>query len=299
VIAWKAREGESVSAAGAFRMPASGIEAGWRRRCRGSVHESPAPEAGRPSAIPIRVRIPTNGVNRSFCGADVDEGALLTKVYTSVEFARRMRRLLFGFAWVVSVGLFALPAFSQASTTFQASDVLGQTSGSVPSFTTNATDNGTTTNAGGLDYPWGLALDTVNHRLFVSDSNNDRVLEYDLDSQNHLTHYTADHVLGQRDFASSQPNQGGTASSTTMSDPGGLAYDPTNSHLFVADSGNSRVLVFDLSHGITNDTPAANVLGQPDFFSSNQNQGGTVSSTTNEYSPESQLRLNRQPPICS
>jgi hypothetical protein len=58
-----------------------------------------------------------------------------------------MKTLLLSFLGVVSVVLFALPAFAQASTTFQAADVLGQTSGSHVSFTSNAADNGTTTNA--------------------------------------------------------------------------------------------------------------------------------------------------------
>ena len=176
----------------------------------------------------------------------------------------------------MSVGLFVLPACVQAAT-FKASDVLGQTSGSNVSFTSNAQDNGTTTNAGGLYYPFDLALDPVNHRLFVSDDNNNRVLEYNLDSSNHLTHYTADHVLGQPDFVSSSFS---SSSSTTMSHPAGITYDPANNRLFVADGGESRVLIFDLSHGITDDMPATNVFGQPDFISNQENQGDTASSTT-------------------
>jgi DNA-binding beta-propeller fold protein YncE len=187
----------------------------------------------------------------------------VTKILAAIAMHKT---IILSFACVVSAVLFALPALAQAST-FQAVDVLGQTSGPNISFTSNAHDNGTTTNAGGLSYPYGLALDTVNHRLFVSDNGNDRVLEYDLDTNDHIISHTADHILGQPDFVSNQSNQGGTASSTTMSAPEGLTYDPTGNRLFVADSVNDRVLVFNLSGGITNDMPASYVLGQPDFIS--------------------------------
>ena len=165
---------------------------------------------------------------------------------------------------LVSAVLFLFPALAAAST-FQAADVLGQTSGGSPTFTTNNTDNGTTTNAAGYHYPDGIALDPVNHWLFVEDDENSRVLEYNLDSNNHLTHYTADHVLGQQNFAANQVNQGGAASSTTMNFPFGIAYNSAQSRLFVGDTGNSRVLIFNLSGGISNDMPARLCLGPAKF----------------------------------
>src|ERR1700733_1791563 len=125
-------------------------------------------------------------------------------------------RYLRALVLIVSALLTLTASTAFASSTLEAADVLGQTSGSNVSFTSNAENNGTTTNAVGLNYPYGLALDTVDHRLFVSDCSNNRVLEFDLDSQNHLTHYTADHVLGQMNFTANSTNQGDTASSTTM-----------------------------------------------------------------------------------
>jgi hypothetical protein len=52
-----------------------------------------------------------------------------------------------------------------------------------------------------------------------------------------------------------------------MEAPMGLTYDPQDNRLFVAESENARVLVFDLNGSITNGMPAAAVIGQPDFQS--------------------------------
>ena len=72
---------------------------------------------------------------------------------------------------------------------YAASDVLGQTDGSGnPIFTTSTTDNGQSPiNNTSLDYPEGDAIDLVHHRLFVADDGNNRVLVYNLDSNNNLT----------------------------------------------------------------------------------------------------------------
>lgn len=117
-------------------------------------------------------------------------------------------------------------------------------------------------NAYGIDTPEGIALDTTNHRLFVSEFSNNRVLVYDLDSSNILVDPFPDRVLGQATFASK--NSGLNASS--LNQPRGLAYSPSSNRLFVADGGNSRVVVYDVS-AISNGEAAINVLGQADFTS--------------------------------
>jgi DNA-binding beta-propeller fold protein YncE len=144
-----------------------------------------------------------------------------------------------------------------------ASDVLGQTVSQAdltPVFTTNSYNNITPTNQSGMSSPRAVATDTVHHRLFVADPGNNRVLVYTLSATNAIIHYTADYVLGQPDFITG-------ASATTQSGmqyPVGLAYDGATNRLFVADYYNDRVLVFTGST-ISNGMPAAAVLGQPDF----------------------------------
>jgi DNA-binding beta-propeller fold protein YncE len=116
-------------------------------------------------------------------------------------------------------------------------------------------------------------IDTTDHLLFITDTADNRVLVFDLTSDNALVDYVPDYVLGQPDFISSDP---GTTQST-LNGPSGIAYDPENSLLFVADTNNNRIMVFDVS-SIINGENAVNVLGQPDFTSSDP---GTTQSTLN------------------
>ena len=84
--------------------------------------------------------------------------------------------------------------------------------------------------------------------LYVSDTDNARVLEYNTP----LTvtaipgsgDTTADLVFGQLDFFSSQPNQAGGLSASTLVFPKGMVTDPSG-NLYIADTGNDRVLKYD------------------------------------------------------
>jgi|GEM_PF-788950 len=161
-------------------------------------------------------------------------------------------------------------------------DIIGQYT-TVEGFTANYTQS-TENNANGSVYELGLnggsnqnVIDTVNHRLFLADSGNKRVLIFDLDSSNNLVDKTPDHVLGQSDFVSntSQVTQNG------MSGPNSLAYDSNSDILYVSDVANNRVLVFDLSSGVTDGMNASYVLGQSDFIS---NSSDTTQASLN--SPE-------------
>ncbi|MBI4433979.1 NHL repeat-containing protein [Candidatus Uhrbacteria bacterium] len=131
-----------------------------------------------------------------------------------------------------------------------------------PTFTTNSSGYYAVSNRT-FNGSVAIAVDTVNHRLFVGDTA--RVLVFNLTSANALTDTTADYVLGQTNF--SILNSGGLSQSAFNAAPNGLTFDTSNSRLFVSDSGNNRVLVFDLSGGITNGMNAANVLGQANFTS--------------------------------
>ena len=123
----------------------------------------------------------------------------------------------------------------------------------------------------GLDDPSATAIDSVHHRLFVADQYNNRILVYNLNSADQVVSYAASYELGQSDMYSSTSCQTNTLTSTCFgfSSNGGnqLAYDPTNNYLFVSDSTNNRVLVFDLSSGISNNMPATYVLGEANMTS--------------------------------
>ncbi len=142
-------------------------------------------------------------------------------------------------------------------------DCLGQVDTATPPnpvYTRGEPNNGL--NDRGFYYPYSVAIDTVGHRLFIADTENNRVLVYNLDTNNNLIDRIADNVLGQPDFTSWFP-------ATTQSGlryPCGLAYDSTNNRLFVADTSNNRVVVYDVTT-ITNGENAINVLGQTDFTS--------------------------------
>lgn len=118
----------------------------------------------------------------------------------------------------------------------------------------------------GMSGPSGMTIDAVHHKLFVSDTNNNRVLVYDLDSLNSLIDHNADFVIGQQTFSTSAANQGSSANATTLNAPTALIYDYINQRLYVSDTGNNRVLVY--TSDITANAQAADlVIGQANFSS--------------------------------
>ncbi len=148
---------------------------------------------------------------------------------------------------------------------YDASNLVGQVDGSdAPIWTQSATNNNGATSNNGLDYPTGTAIDSVHHRLFVSDEDNNRVLIYNLNASNNLVDHVADHVLGQPDLTS---NASGLSASQFGTSYMGLEYDSVHDRLFVADASNNRVLVFNTST-ITDGMNADHVLGQPNFTTS-------------------------------
>lgn len=144
---------------------------------------------------------------------------------------------------------------------------------SSPDFSATTMDSGApVVNEYGVRDPRGVAIDTDNHRMFISDKNNNRVLVFNLETDNTITNFAADYVLGQSDFSSrtSATTAGG------LSSPDGLTYwhAPSGTeYLFVADNGNNRVMAYDVS-SITNGEDAIVVIGQADFTS-----GGSVGTT--------------------
>jgi len=114
-------------------------------------------------------------------------------------------------------------------------------------------------NAQGLNNITSVALDSVHHRLFVSDTGfNNRILVFQLDNNNNITTTTASGVLGACDFTSA----GGSGVSSSTFNFSNLAYDSVNSRLFVADGNNNRVMAFNVSTSI----PTSTLDGEPALF---------------------------------
>jgi len=99
-------------------------------------------------------------------------------------------------------------------------------------------------------------------RLLVADSGNNRVLYWTLFPQD--SGADADYVLGQTAFSRSSAG----VSSSTLRTPFGVASDGTR--IYVADSGNNRVLVFN-SFPIGNGVTASDAFGQDELAASTAN----------------------------
>ena len=106
------------------------------------------------------------------------------------------------------------------------------------------------------------AIDKKNRRLFVTDRANNRIMVWDIDAARLEGAPAAMAVIGQTDFMSQEAGTG----PDKFDRPGDLVYDEDTERLFVADRGNNRILVFDVTPGrLTNGLSAIEVIGQPDF----------------------------------
>ncbi|MGA2090247.1 MAG: NHL repeat-containing protein [Endomicrobiales bacterium] len=114
-----------------------------------------------------------------------------------------------------------------------------------------------------LGAPSGVCVDKSNDRIYVCDTNNNRVLWWN-NSVSLAEQKPPDGVLGQQDFYLSSPNQGAMVAANTLSRPSGVSVDNFG-NVWVADSGNNRVLKYGLP--MNNGINAKLVLGQIDFIS--------------------------------
>jgi hypothetical protein len=119
----------------------------------------------------------------------------------------------------------------------------------------------------GLNNPIGLALDGGGG-LYVADANDNRILHFPAGST------TADQAYGQPNTSSC----GSGTSSTTLNFPHDVTLD-RNGNLYIADTGNNRVLVFPAA---TSGTPVASAV---------YGQGGNLNSNA-APSPPTELSLN-------
>ncbi|MBI4358535.1 MAG: hypothetical protein HY584_04480, partial [Candidatus Omnitrophica bacterium] len=143
-------------------------------------------------------------------------------------------------------------------TNFSPADVvLGQ-----PNFTSNTSNNGGRS-ARSISNPDHVHYD--GKRIFVTDTSNHRILIWNAVPKENFA--SADTVVGQSDFASA--TSGTTAQ--RLNTPRSAFSD--GKRLYIVDVNNDRVLIW-FKIPTTNFAPADIVLGQPDFTSSTQNNGG-------------------------
>jgi len=106
--------------------------------------------------------------------------------------------------------------------------------------------------------------------LWLVDTTNSRVLRW-ANAANAASGALATAVLGQPDFTS---NSSGTTA-TAMAYPEGLFIDSSD-RLWVADTGNNRVLRFDAPSTKANGAAADGVLGAPDFVTNSPSMSQTT-----------------------
>lgn len=157
--------------------------------------------------------------------------------------------------------------------------VVGQTG-----FTTNGSNaNGTTVVANGLSF-----LNNQSHvgifsdgtKLYVPDTANNRVLIWNTIPT--TSGSNASVVVGQPNLTTNTANNKRSTSPATdladnasLNQPTAVFVDPTNGKMFIVDSGNHRILVFN-SVPTSNHAQANNVVGQTNFKTIAANHGGQL-----------------------
>jgi hypothetical protein len=96
--------------------------------------------------------------------------------------------------------------------------------------------------ASALRFPYALSFGSSQGRLAVADTANNRVLLWDQLPETNAA--MADHVLGQPSFATNGENRWDAVRLDTLCWPYGLCL--ANGRLAIADSGNNRVVIWEL-----------------------------------------------------
>ncbi|HTP33569.1 MAG TPA: hypothetical protein VMJ75_15425 [Candidatus Acidoferrales bacterium] len=126
---------------------------------------------------------------------------------------------------------------------------------------------------GSIDAPFKMAIDysSAPFALYIADTGNNRVLVWK-DSVHFRNGDPADLVIGQPNLRTGVANvdtQGSpNPSRTSLSAPEGIAVNPADGTLYVADSGNNRVLRFPRPVNQSGRISPDAVIGQLDFTSS-------------------------------
>lgn len=146
---------------------------------------------------------------------------------------------------------------------------------------------GSHADAGTLQYPSGCW--TNGKQLIVCDAWNHRVLVWHTFPDHN--EQAADVVIGQDDFSGSLPNKGGIASEPSASSlywPYGVFVD--HGRLWIADTGNRRVLMFD-QIPTENGCPASAVIGQEDFRAREYQPSGPIWPYSVKIGPNGELAI--------
>lgn len=128
--------------------------------------------------------------------------------------------------------------------------------------------------------PRGIALDnSVSPPIvYIADTQNNRVLAYQYATQLTAGSY-ADLILGQPDKFTNLPEGPGTTLSTGLNGPTGLAVD-SNGNLYVADSGDNRILRYPKPFAQPAGYQFPNlIIGQTSFETAGANTGGVSAKT--------------------
>jgi sugar lactone lactonase YvrE len=117
--------------------------------------------------------------------------------------------------------------------------------------------------------PSGLALDTGTNLLYVIDTDNDRIQIIDVDGScdNNDDEYLAKDICFVDEFGGEGNGEGEFRSPTA------LVLDTGNDLLYVADSGNDRIQIFDVDGSCGNDELAENVCFVDEFGGSGNGEG--------------------------
>ena len=107
--------------------------------------------------------------------------------------------------------------------------------------------------------PAGIAVVDGVGQLWVADALNNRVLRFD-NAATKPNGAPANGVLGHTSFTQQR-----SISASILYTPSTVVVDPATGKVFVADTGNHRVLRFAARANLTNGAPAEAVLGQPNF----------------------------------
>jgi sugar lactone lactonase YvrE len=152
----------------------------------------------------------------------------------------------------------------------------------------NFTSAAAATDASGFNNPYRVLIDPINGKLYVSDTFNHRVLRFAYPVATNGP--SAELVLGQPDFVSDTPNNGGVSSSS-MAQPSAMAMDSSGT-LYICDVFNGRVMAFHNAHLISSNMPNADrIIGVP-----NATTSYGASNVTNQLSTPNCNGIAWEPP---
>jgi sugar lactone lactonase YvrE len=185
---------------------------------------------------------------------------------------------------------------SSAANGASAAQVFGQ-----GNFTSGQINRGGAASSSTLNSPY--ALYATGTTLWIADSQNNRVLRFN-NATGKGNGGAADAVLGQADFTSTTANRGGSAGTSTLSFPAGIAVDDAG-ELLVSDSFNYRVLIYASATSFANGASATNWINAAPWniaYDSSYHRllvaragGNTVLQFANAYTTTTALTSDRSP----